>query len=132
MHGTVDRTQKWDSYVITEEDYVDFLSRMTGQTAIPARFMLEFRKRRFLFLGYGLSDWNLRVMLKNLKATMNVGGAPTAGPPAEETVAEDLRSWAIQYKPSELEQWLWRARKVNIYDVDIETFASKLRGRMGV
>ncbi|MEW5721296.1 MAG: SIR2 family protein, partial [Chloroflexota bacterium] len=37
MHGTADcALNKWDSYVITEDDYVDFLSRMTSQTAVPA------------------------------------------------------------------------------------------------
>ncbi|OLE55110.1 MAG: hypothetical protein AUG51_05630 [Acidobacteria bacterium 13_1_20CM_3_53_8] len=68
MHGTLCRPKrKWDSYVITEEDYVDFLSRMTGHTAVPAIFMPYFRTRHFLFLGYGLNDWNLRVVLRNLR-----------------------------------------------------------------
>src|SRR5438094_796038 len=39
MHGTiVPETEKWDSFVITEEDYVEFLSRMTTNTAIPSLF----------------------------------------------------------------------------------------------
>lgn len=130
MHGTVDRqTSKWDAYVITEEDYVDFLARMTGQTAIPARFMLEFRKRRFLFLGYGLRDWNLRVMLRYLKSALAAAEASTT-PTTEER--EDLRSWAIQRNPSELERALWHARKVNIYDMEIDAFVSKLREKMGM
>ena len=70
MHGTVDRKSKWDNYVITEDDYVDFLSRMTGQTAVPALFMKAFRDRHFLFLGYGLRDWNLRVVLRNLRGIL--------------------------------------------------------------
>ena len=70
MHGTVDRRSKWDNYVITEDDYVDFLSRMTGQTAVPALFMKAFRDRHFLFLGYGLRDWNLRVVLRNLRGIL--------------------------------------------------------------
>ena len=127
MHGTVDRlTSEWDSFVITEDDYIDFLSRMTGQTAVPAQFMRHFRTRHFLFLGYGLSDWNLRVVLKNLRTVL-----PTVDEisrPAEED-EEDLRSWAIQYKPSDLETELWNARKVKIYDVDINEFVNKLRER---
>ena len=130
MHGTVDRqTSKWDSYVITEEDYVDFLARMTGQTAIPARFMLEFRKRRFLFLGYGLRDWNLRVMLRHLKSalvTTDLSAAPTPDD------SDSLRSWAIQRNPSELERALWLARKVNIYDKNIDDFVLELRKKMGL
>ncbi len=129
MHGTVDRqTSKWDSYVITEEDYVDFLARMTGQTAIPARLMVEFRKRRFLFLGYGLRDWNLRVMLRHLKSALSATETSATPTPEER---EDLRSWAIQRNPSELERALWLARKVNIYDMEIDAFVDKLREKMG-
>jgi hypothetical protein len=127
MHGTVDRTTaKWDSYVITEDDYIDFLSRMTGQTAVPAQFMRHFRTRHFLFLGYGLRDWNLRVVLKNLRAVLPAG--EEAGRIADDE-EEELRSWAIQFRPSDLETELWSARKVKIYDVDINEFVEKLRAR---
>ena len=131
MHGTVDRhTKTWDSFVITEEDYVDFLARMTGQTAIPARFMVEFRRRRFLFIGYGLRDWNLRVMLRNLKMSLPTLEAGTAAGAATASAPEDLRSWAVQLHPSELEQALWRARKINIYDMEIDDFVARLREEM--
>lgn len=125
MHGTIDRQQdKWHSYVITEEDYVDFLSRMTGQTAIPAHFIHHFRTHHFLFMGYGLNDWNLRVVLKNLRANPSSGGD-------EEDQRKSLRSWAIQYGPSELEKELWKSREVNIYDVDINEFVKQLREHSG-
>jgi SIR2-like domain len=125
MHGTVDRQLKqWDSYVITEEDYVDFLSRMMGQTAVPAQFMRHFRTRHFLFMGYGLNDWNLRVVLNNLRAVLpGVEAEPGVEPDDE----EDLRSWAIQFRPSDLEVELWNARKVRIYDVDINAFVQRLQ-----
>lgn len=123
MHGTVDRTNgKWDSYVITEDDYVDFLSHI--ESAVPAQFIHYFRERQFLFLGYGLRDWNLRVVLKNLK-TSSSNFRASAG----NDEIEDLRSWAIQYRPSELERELWNARRVKIYDVDLNEFARQLRAR---
>lgn len=124
MHGTVDRRHgKWDSYVITEEDYVDFLSRMTSQTAVPSLFMRHFQTRHFLFLGYGLRDWNLRVVLKNLRTVLPTG--PNAGADGDDL--EELRSWAIQAQPSDLEVELWNARRVKIYDVDIISFVKRLR-----
>jgi hypothetical protein len=60
-------------------------------------------------------------MLKNLKVALanplkEKGGAGAA-----------FRSWAIQYKPSELEQLLWRSRNVNIYDMRIEDFVGNMR-----
>lgn len=133
MHGTVDRVAgKWDSYVITEEDYINFLTRMTGQTAVPAQFMRHFRSRHFLFMGYGLNDWNLRVVLNNLKGVLpqeaNAATDDNADIEAEDD--EDLRSWAIQFHPSDLEVELWGTRKVRIYDVDINEFARQLKAVM--
>lgn len=123
MHGTVDRGKgKWDSYVITEDDYVDFLSRI--QSAVPAQFIRYFRERQFLFLGYGLRDWNLRVVLKNLR-TASPDSLRSHGMEDE----DELRSWAIQYRPSDLEVELWNARRVKIYDVDINEFARQLRAQ---
>lgn len=132
MHGTVYRPQRgWDSYVITEDDYVDFLSRMTGQTAVPALFMRCFLKRHFLFLGYGLRDWNLRVVLRNLQSLTPTD--PAAAHDEDDAAADnkgdvgELKSWSIQFHPSELEEELWTARQVKIFDVDINLFVQRLR-----
>jgi hypothetical protein len=128
MHGTVDCALKeWDSYVITEDDYVDFLARMTSQTAVPALFMRYFRTRSFLFLGYGLNDWNLRVILRNLETAFPGGDVPATG----DIQADGVRSWAIQFRPSEFEVELWRARGVNLCDVDINQFVQRLRAPAG-
>jgi|SRR5215813_353127 len=136
MHGTVvrswlkrngvqdvindDKPYRDDSYVITEEDYIDFLHRMTLQAAVPAQFMAYFSGRQFLFLGYGLRDWNLRVVLKNLKAVLQVQDYSNSE-------SDDDPSWAIQYQPSVLERMLWKKRNVNIYNMDINEFVDELR-----
>jgi hypothetical protein len=129
MHGSIQREQPdLDSYVITEEDYVDFLSGMVAKRSVPPTFMSHFRSRHFLFLGYGLQDWNLRVVLKNIKSL----GSEDKSDSDEQTTArgrryrQDVRSWAIQYRPPELEVELWRARHVRIYDVDINKFVEGL------
>ena len=67
IHGAVDR-QFWQrsSFVITEDDYIDYVAfRIPDQ--IPATLLEEIQSRRFLFLGYSLSDWNLRVLLRSIK-----------------------------------------------------------------
>lgn len=133
MHGSVDREQRrFDSYVITEDDYVDFLSRMTTQGgAVPSQFMRHFRTRHFLFLGYGLGDWNLRVVLRNLRMVLPPE-ADAAGAQGQAAADEhELTSWAIQRTPTELEEELWRARRVKIYDQDINEFVRGMRGEGG-
>lgn len=144
MHGSIDRSKPdMDSFVITEEDYVDFLARMAAHGAIPMQFVRYFRSRRFLFLGYGLNDWNLRVVLRNLRTVLptmddqasqttqpltdDAGrGAPDSGRQPSAARDANLQSWAIQYRPSMLEAALWDARKVRIYDQNINDFAMQL------
>lgn len=121
MHGTTQRqTDKWDSFVITEEDYVDFVSRMTANAAVPSLFYEHFRTRSFLFLGYSLRDWNLRVVLKNLERYLGRRRAANDDD-------EPLPSWSIQYQPSELERRLWENRDVNIFDMMIDDFVAKMQ-----
>jgi hypothetical protein len=116
MHGTVvPKMGEFDSYVVTEDDYVEFLSRMSS--AVPKLLLDLFRTRSFLFLGYGLRDWNLRVVLKNVSRHLI------------NRRDEDLPSWAIQLHPSELERVLWERRKVFIFDVDLQSFVTKLQGQ---
>jgi len=124
MHGTVaTQSDEWDNFVITEEDYVEFLSRLTFNTAIPSIFYPYFRERSFLFLGYGLRDWNLRVLLKNLSKHL-AGDRRVEG--------DELRSWAIQRHPSPLEERLWQRNYVEIFDCDLDEFVNTLRTRMRV
>ena len=121
MHGTItEETDRWDNFVITEEDYVEFLSRMTASTAVPHLFIDHFRERSFLFLGYSLRDWNLRVILKNKGKYFAV--RRYLGPDEE-----PLPSWAIQYEPPELEKTLWEKRNVSIFGITIDEFVKKLK-----
>ena len=125
MHGTLmPEDEQWDNFVITEEDYVEFLSRMTTSMAIPSLFYPYFRERSFLFLGYSLRDWNLRVILKNLSKYFSKRQARS------DDDEEQLPSWAIQRHPSELERKLWDKRRVTIFDIALGEFAHKLRERM--
>jgi len=113
MHGAVDRHRRErDQYVITEDDYIDFLVRMTKNKAIPAMFAEPFQTRHFLFLGYGLRDWNLRVVLNRIDKDLRR--------------PKGIQSWAIQYQPSPLEQRFWQERRVEVYDMMIDEFVKEL------
>ena len=109
MHGGIDRVDAArDQYVITEDDYVDFLTRLTKRTAFPAIFAEPFEERHFLFLGYGLRDWNLRVVLNKVQRELQRG--------------LDLTSWAIDGAPSSLEQRFWQDRGVEVFRMTIADF----------
>jgi len=123
MHGSVGSadSDKWDNFVVTEDDYTDFLSQMSGgNSAIPAIFGAHFRERNFLFLGYSLSDWNLRVVLNNLSRDLKREGR-----------GGDFAAWAIQRDPSPFERKLWGRRDVEIFDLEIDEFVAQLRDNAG-
>jgi hypothetical protein len=139
MHGTVGQIDsRNNNFVITEEDYVEFLSRMTTNSAIPPVFLDYARDCSFLFLGYSLSDWNFRVLLRNLgkhlitKAARAQGSSKQNEQPSTPIQPEDdVPSWAIQLNPSELERILWNKRNVKIFDLSVEEFAVKMLSRLG-
>jgi hypothetical protein len=110
MHGTVrPDAERWDSFVITEEDYVTFLYRM--RNAVPSAFRSHFSERAFLFLGYGLRDWNLRLLLKQVNNSK-------------------MRSWAILHEPSFFERTLWQGRNVKIFDMRLEDFVAAMEKQL--
>ena len=71
------------------------------QPHLPAIFAEPFQTRPFLFLGYGLYDWNLRVILNRIQ---EFRGHPK------------FKSWAIETLSKPVERKLWEARGVDVYD----------------
>jgi hypothetical protein len=115
MHGSIDRSPGGRSqYVITEDDYVEFLTRMTKSAAIPNIFAEAFQTRPFLFLGYGLYDWNLRVVLNRIEKELRRPG--------------DIVSWAVEPRSKPLEKALWEKRNVAVFDgLTLNEFVERLR-----
>lgn len=114
LHGSMDTEDRDnDSFLITEEHYVDFLGRPEGGQ-LPPMLAATMRERSFLFLGYGLRDWNIRVLLRKLSQ-------------ARQRTAR-IRSWAIVRNPGRAEQELWRSQNVEMCDLDLDDFVRGLEG----
>jgi SIR2-like domain len=116
MHGSVDKIDPdRDCYLITEEDYVDFLGRDSGYY-VPPYVSALMQGKDFLFLGYSLSDWNVRVILRKLlKRT---------------TAARPVRCWAIVSGKTQIAQQVWQAQNLNIYPMDLPEFAKELASHL--
>jgi SIR2-like domain len=116
MHGSLDRTdRRKDAFLITEEQYVDFLGR-PKHGLIPPMLEAMMQGQNFLFLGYGLKDWNVRVMLRKLMLMR---------PPADNVVW-----WAIVREASASEKELWGAHNVRMYEVELDEFAKQLQDQL--
>jgi SIR2-like protein len=122
LHGAVNRAEpENDSYVITENNYIDYLTHTDIAKAIPATLRAAMEGSHFLFLGYSMRDWNLRVILKRIW-----GRRPLA-----------FQAWAVQ-KPlddereNRVEQRLWAERRdeIELFQIELETYVAELADRL--
>jgi len=117
IHGTVGRgMQDHDSFVITENHYIDYLSRTDIAQLIPVNVATRMKKSHFLFLGYSLKDWNLRVILHRLWGDAVVG----------------WNSWAVQPNPDSIEEKSWARRGVELLDVRLEEYMDRLSAAFAI
>ncbi|HTR14170.1 MAG TPA: SIR2 family protein [Roseiarcus sp.] len=125
LHGSIDRkNSENDSYLITEEDYVDFLGRSWGYIPeyIEQRLMAG---KKLLFLGYSLEDWNVRVILSKL-LNPRLERRKDRAQLLFDADNRDRRFWAIVRGRSDAEQRVWQAKNLNIYPMDLREFTDKL------
>ncbi len=116
LHGAVDPLpeREWESFVITEDDYIDYLGHSELTAVVPVSLAAKLRRSHFLFLGYEMADWNLRLILNRLW-----GQRPIA-----------YRSWAIQSSPSPLARAFWQRYDVTPLDVEPEAYVELLERRL--
>jgi hypothetical protein len=111
LHGAVDRANAdKDSYVITEDHYIDYLARKDLANPIPSTLAAKLKKTNFLFMGYSLRDWNLRVILQRIWGEQQLSYA----------------SWAIQPNPEALDQKFWSKRNVDIFNLGLDAYVATL------
>jgi hypothetical protein len=111
VHGAVDRDDpERDSYVITEDDYIDYLTRTDISSLLPVTLAAKLRQAHILFLGYSMRDWNLRAIFHRIWAERRRG----------------YQSWAIQLAPEAVEQAFWQKRGVDILNIRIEDYVAQL------
>ena len=116
LHGAVDPLpeREWESFVITEDDYIDYLGHSELTAVVPVSLAARLRRSHFLFLGYEMADWNLRLILNRIWGERPVG----------------YRSWAVQRAPSALAQAFWRRFDIAALDVDPQSYVELLERRL--
>jgi len=117
IHGAVNRVDRdRDSFVIAEDHYIDYLTHTDLSNLVPVKLAAKLRRSHFLFLGYSMRDWNLRVILHRIWGEQKLG----------------YNSWAIQLRPEPLEQRFWDRRGVMILDMELDVYVADLASRLGI
>ena len=117
VHGAIDRQSGYgerDSFVISEDHYIEYLARADLANLIPVTLRAKLMRGHFLFLGYSLSDWNLRVILHRIWGEQKLS----------------WQSWAVQLDPDSLEQEFWDQRGVAILNLPLNEYVSALSERL--
>lgn len=121
LHGCLNReSADDDSYVITEDSYIDYLSGGDVGAVIPIALSKRMVENSMLFLGYSLSDWNLRVILNRIWGARKL----------------QVKSWAVQREPadpdqSKIEHALWETREnVELVYCELSEYVQELDARL--
>jgi hypothetical protein len=102
--------------IVTEEDYIRYLTvaNVSGR-GVPNVVGGKLAASTILFLGYSLEDWDFRTIFKTLMAGIDRHST--------------FRSFAFQRKPSRYWAKFWGNQRVDIIDMDVNTFAARLEKR---
>lgn len=111
IHGSAREKASEDSWVITEDHYIDYLTRTNLSELFPVKLLEKLLSSNLLFLGYAMKDWNLRVLLHRIWLQRD----------------SSWESWAVQLEADELDKKLWSERDVNIQIAPLKTYIAALR-----
>jgi hypothetical protein len=112
LRGALDDT----GAVVTEDDYINYLAQGDLGAAIPVGIAARLRRSHFLFLGYGIREWNLRLVLHRMS-----GGDPLA-----------YRSWAVLPEARPLERHFWRVRDIDLLEHPLDEYVESLAQYVGL
>jgi DNA-binding SARP family transcriptional activator/class 3 adenylate cyclase len=112
VHGQVDpRPDRGrESFVVSEDDYIGYLAQTELTSVLPVTLAAKLRRSHFLFLGYGMQDWTVRVFLQRLW--------PDERP--------SYRSWAVDGDIAPVERDFWRHRGIDLVEVGLDEFLRRV------
>ena len=117
IHGAVDEGRgpyQWkNNYVITEDDYIDFLAFDSVESIVPSQLKNTLDDSNLLFLGYTMSDWNLRVFLKRIYGSH----LPNS-------------SWAVQENPGRYDSKFWKEIGADLVDASLDKYLDGLERQL--
>jgi hypothetical protein len=116
IHGQVDRgpAREWDSFAVSEDDHIDYLAQAEVASVVPVTLAAGLRRSHFLFLGYPLREWSLRVFLHRIWGREKV----------------NYRSWAVVPGADRMERELWRQRGIDLFDAPLDEYLHALSRRL--
>jgi hypothetical protein len=120
LYGTFDEP---NSLVLTENDLLDFMINViSGRPKLPDSLCSLLRNNTFLFVGFGIRYWYIRVLLKLLIRTLGISSGSFALESLGELDAREREQTVLFYR---------RGTRVEVVDMEALTFTRQLLERLG-
>jgi hypothetical protein len=113
LHGpAVDDGQKFGSYVLTEEDQIEWLLALrTDRSALPPPVLERVFRSHLLSLGHSARDWSQRALLRTLY---------------EGKKRDGRSSWAVALNPAPLSVMTWQRYGVDVYSLELNEWTARM------
>jgi hypothetical protein len=117
--GAADLGREWrhmrDNFVITEDDHIGYLTDGPVEGLIPVQILDKVRESHFLFVGYRMRDWPLRVFLHRVWGER----------------LEGARSLTVDPTPDVVEREHWQHFGVHVLEQRLGEFVNELQDELG-
>jgi len=116
IHGCLaeDLEFKDEGLVISDNDYVDYVSQMSKAGLIPVHVSDLMREKPLWFLGYSLSDWNVRSIYETVKKKSNPDG-------------KDIRDYSVMYSVGDFEKLFFDKNNIQIILASLNEFVAEIQ-----
>ena len=117
IHGSLSEQERRDddSIVISDNDYVQYISRMSStEGALPAHVRNLMLEKPLLFLGYSLNDWNVRSIFEMIR---------------QERGSEfEVKDYSVVRSFTKPEEAYCGRQRVDIVHTELQAFVGGIRG----
>jgi hypothetical protein len=111
-----------NSLVLTENDLLEFVCAIiSGRPKLPESLRTSLRNKTFLFVGFGIRHWYIRVLLKLLMRTLELGGG---------SIAIESLGDLTQMEKDQTVMFYRRGTRMEVVDMDGLDFVRELRTRL--
>jgi hypothetical protein len=107
-----------NSLVLTENDLLDFVIHLiSGRPKLPDSLRSSIRNKTFLFVGFGIKHWYIRVLLKLLLRSLELSGGSVALESLGDLTQAEREQTVLFYK---------RGTRVEVVDIELDPFLDEL------
>ncbi|MEA2204134.1 MAG: hypothetical protein QOE77_910 [Blastocatellia bacterium] len=113
MHGSLGAGSTIDDegLVISDNDYVDYVTQMSkAEGVIPVHVSTLMNMKSLWFLGYSLSDWNVRSIYETIKRKSNPNNS------------DRIRDYSVMYSVGDFEKLFFDKNNIQIYEASLNDF----------